>query len=430
MSVHTYIGARYVPRFMGTYDPTQIYEALDVVDNGSGTSYIARDTVPAGTPLTDTTHWFVYGAASGAIIQLQNDMIAAQGDIITLQGDMTTAQGDISSLQTGLAAIADIDKALNYDKWLFIYDSYGMEPTPAQSVSAFLPQLLHVNPANIETRYRSGAGFGNGLFESDCLDVSTWAATDQVHIVVVGGFNDGSYLLTHTGTELEAQFDSFYNAAKLKYPNSTIHVAFVAFETRAEAVNRGNRDALASALREYKLLPEHGMYYLKDCEYALRKVSLLDASGCHPTTAGGMSIAIAVANALMSGCGVTYDVNPKVTLTSSVGGAVDAATDCRMYMNEGVAGISMYLSMSGVSFGLTAVWQELATVLNPLFEGTEKLAFPCRFTYRAGGTIHVEYAELKYQDGKFYIRGTQSVSGIDILEIIGFNVTFPTDWTW
>ena len=81
MAIRQYIGARYVPRFLGTYDPTQIYDALDVVDNGSGTSYIARKTVPAGTPLTDTDHWFVYGAASGAIIQLQNDMIQAQNDI-------------------------------------------------------------------------------------------------------------------------------------------------------------------------------------------------------------------------------------------------------------------------------------------------------------------------------------------------------------
>lgn len=98
MAVHTYIGARYVPRFMGVYDPTQQYEALDVVDNGSGTSYIARDTVPPGTPLTDTSHWFVYGASSGAIVQLQNDMIQAQNDILAAQGDITQLQGDVSDL--------------------------------------------------------------------------------------------------------------------------------------------------------------------------------------------------------------------------------------------------------------------------------------------------------------------------------------------
>ena len=69
-----YIGARYVPRFMGTHDVTQTYETLDVVDNGLGTSYISKIPTPAGTPLTDTTHWAIYGATSGAIINLQNQI--------------------------------------------------------------------------------------------------------------------------------------------------------------------------------------------------------------------------------------------------------------------------------------------------------------------------------------------------------------------
>ena len=103
--VREYIGARYVPRFLGTYDPAAEYEALDVVDNGSGTSYIARKRVPAGTPLTTAEYWFLYGASSGAIIQLQNDMIAAQGDIINLQGDMTLAQGDITQIKLDITAL-------------------------------------------------------------------------------------------------------------------------------------------------------------------------------------------------------------------------------------------------------------------------------------------------------------------------------------
>lgn len=81
MAVHTYIGARYVPRFTGTYDPTQIYEALDVVDNGSGTSYIAKKQTPAGTPLTDTDYWFVYGSSSGAIINLQQQIDAIHDNL-------------------------------------------------------------------------------------------------------------------------------------------------------------------------------------------------------------------------------------------------------------------------------------------------------------------------------------------------------------
>lgn len=81
MAVRQYIGARYVPRFTGNYDVTQIYEALDVVDNGMGTSYISKKPTPAGTPLTDTEYWAVYGASSGAIIDLQNRMGIVENEL-------------------------------------------------------------------------------------------------------------------------------------------------------------------------------------------------------------------------------------------------------------------------------------------------------------------------------------------------------------
>lgn len=71
-----YTGARYMPKFMGNYDPTQEYEALSVVDNGLGTSYICGKPTPAGTPLTNLIYWHVYGSTSGAIINLQNQIDA------------------------------------------------------------------------------------------------------------------------------------------------------------------------------------------------------------------------------------------------------------------------------------------------------------------------------------------------------------------
>ena len=80
MEIRQYIGARYTPKFMGTYDNTQVYEALSVVDNGLGTSYICGKPTPAGTPLTDTEYWHIYGASSGAIINLQNQI----GDLTDL----------------------------------------------------------------------------------------------------------------------------------------------------------------------------------------------------------------------------------------------------------------------------------------------------------------------------------------------------------
>lgn len=100
MAVRQYIGARYVPKFMGTYDPTTDYEALSVVDNGMGTSYTSKKPTPAGTPLTDTDYWAVTGSLNGAIIQLQND-------VLQLQGDMTTLDAKVDSVKAN-PTVADL----------------------------------------------------------------------------------------------------------------------------------------------------------------------------------------------------------------------------------------------------------------------------------------------------------------------------------
>lgn len=91
-----YIGARYMPKFVGTYDATQAYEALSVVDNGMGTSYVSNKPVPPNTPLTDTEYWTFYGAVSGAIINLQNQ-IDDMND-----GDVTgSLQNQINNMNDG-----------------------------------------------------------------------------------------------------------------------------------------------------------------------------------------------------------------------------------------------------------------------------------------------------------------------------------------
>ena len=129
MAIREYVGARYVPRFTGLYDNTQQYDALDVVDNGMGTSYIAKKTVPAGTALTNTDYWFVYGASSGAIINLQdqiNDMNDGNVDG-SLQAQINAMKDPnvANSLQN---QIVSMDHAkltrIPYRKFLFMGDSY------------------------------------------------------------------------------------------------------------------------------------------------------------------------------------------------------------------------------------------------------------------------------------------------------------------
>ena len=74
MAIREYIGARYVPKFMGEYSPTTEYEALCVVDDGLGTSYTSKIPTPAGTPLTNTTYWALTGSLNGAILHLQDEI--------------------------------------------------------------------------------------------------------------------------------------------------------------------------------------------------------------------------------------------------------------------------------------------------------------------------------------------------------------------
>lgn len=101
-NVHQYVGARYVPRFIDEpWNDTTGYEALDVVNNGIGTSYIAKKPVPPGTPLSNREYWFVYGSTNGAIINLQNQIDAIVATFIyhivdTTETDITASLQDLA----------------------------------------------------------------------------------------------------------------------------------------------------------------------------------------------------------------------------------------------------------------------------------------------------------------------------------------------
>ncbi len=56
MAIKKYIGARYVPKFMGAWDKSSEYAALSVVYTNDQ-SYVSRKTVPANTEITNTEFW-------------------------------------------------------------------------------------------------------------------------------------------------------------------------------------------------------------------------------------------------------------------------------------------------------------------------------------------------------------------------------------
>ena len=192
-----YIGARYMPKFMGTYDATTAYEALSVVDNGMGTSYISNKPVPAGTPLTDSTYWVIYGASSGAILDLQERM-------------------------------ADVENVIQYEhtlrnrKFVLIGDSYALTYDDVVGWKDQFVTKLGLSSTDYYAACENGHGFYAG-FES-LLD--TLPNDDNVtDVLIIGGTNDIQYASANKAT-LISRIQSCVAKANTKYPYAKVHVGW------------------------------------------------------------------------------------------------------------------------------------------------------------------------------------------------------------
>lgn len=92
-----YIGARYVPKFDGTWVNNKTYEALTVVDY-LGDSYTSKKPVPVNTPPTDTDYWALTGAYNSQISNLATRVTdlenSLNGEIYIFKSSFDTATVD------------------------------------------------------------------------------------------------------------------------------------------------------------------------------------------------------------------------------------------------------------------------------------------------------------------------------------------------
>lgn len=332
MAIRQYIGARYVPRFTGTYDPTQIYEALDVVDNGSGTSYIARKNVPAGTPLTDTDYWFVYGASSGAIIALQNDMIQAQNDILTLQGAMTTAQGAIVTLQGNVSnLLSDVGLLTNKNRrYVLIADSFGTKPTAGNSWQSKFESI--VSPNDVYKLHEGSMGFvhaGSGGHTAETLLAANSASISDhdtiSDIVVLLGGNDVYY--NETLASVKAAISSLYTYVRTNYPNATLWLGYcnsAANFTVSQVYNHVNYIDAESQFA----ISHVNCKFVDGVQYIMHDPENVDSDLAHPVLRGSEYIGYAAAYVVLTGLPYRYyskrafSVTPVGSSTPVTGGIV------------------------------------------------------------------------------------------------------------
>lgn len=124
MTVRQYIGARYVPLFADPiqWDSTSSYEPLTVVMN-QGTSYVSKQSVPAGIDITNETYWLRWADYNAQLeeyirqVQTYSGQITALNEALPITDFDTdnTVKDAINALDTAIDARFDVIEA---DSWV------------------------------------------------------------------------------------------------------------------------------------------------------------------------------------------------------------------------------------------------------------------------------------------------------------------------
>ncbi len=291
--VREYVGARYVPKFMGTFDATQSYEALCVVDNGLGTSYISKIPTPAGTPLTNTTYWAVYGSSSGAIINLQNQIDNIENvEIPGINADIQTLTSRLNSAHT-----------LSEKKYVFVGDSYAASyDTLGCSWLRDFVNNYDIPATNYYDATYSGTGFTTTRTFKNNIEniINTITDPDDItDVVVLGGIND---VLYGTISDIGSAITDFCTYCRTQFPNAAISIGFVGNIINAHTEDMFNA---INIFIDYSKI--NSVNYLHNIEFVLRNkrymnlTHLVGGLAFHPNQYGTLTIARHLAECLLSG---------------------------------------------------------------------------------------------------------------------------------
>ena len=84
---NVYVGHRYVPKIMGDWDNTQIYEPLSIVQY-QGNSFTSRQYVPSGVEITNEEFWASTGNYNAQVEQYRQDVVNLGNDIKSFNDDI------------------------------------------------------------------------------------------------------------------------------------------------------------------------------------------------------------------------------------------------------------------------------------------------------------------------------------------------------
>lgn len=394
-----YIGSRYVPKFMGMYDVTQTYEALCVVDNGQGTSYITRKPTPAGTPLTDSDYWFIYGASSGAIINLQNQI------------------DDIND---------EIDNnVIKRHKYAIITDSYGisMETGGTSFPELFKTYMGLTTGVDFCWKYIAGAGFvANTVHFTDVIDAlyenmpSTMVPSDITDLIIAGGANDSS-ITNHS--QLQTAIENTIAYAKNKFPNAKIYIAPIA---GLGGIVR-KRNIFNNVVPYYLDCERFGAFPLHNVQYVMCKKSLFyeTVDPTHPNQNGQVAIAEALAAAITKGYNhIEYNVPFAFTPTDPYTITVTSA-------NANVNNDQITIELSGVRLNMSDIVVmsnpfKIADFTNDYVYGNN-MNYEVRINCAFGSGAGRHDVPIIFSNGSLYVSFKEDTVATQIVEVSAISIT-------
>jgi len=222
----------------------------------------------------------------------------------------TTVPPSAYTLRVTLHASTYVNNASKYfytlsesdaKKWVIIGDSYATGYTPDGSTTGWVPTTMAsigLTSSDYELICEGGAGFLNGGNQSaltfeGLLDTATLGKSEVGHILVCGGYNDYS----RTYAQMQTAFNSFYSAARAKYPFAKIQLGMVSYSTNSDI-----ESALLNATRLAFLgmNSNAGVEYLSGVEFSLSDDDM-STDGVHPKQIGATKVGMSVANAILTG---------------------------------------------------------------------------------------------------------------------------------
>lgn len=311
-------------------------------------------------------------------------------------------------------------------KFIFISDSYGINPSSTENWISYTAQFLGLDTTDYYSNAVNGARFnqtdpGQPNFISVLQDLEAEINDKDsiTDIIVLGGYNDRN-------ADVEAIKDGigiFTSYAKSKFKYATISIIHAAMST-----NYNDRLSLYSqSYPAYATCSDKGALYISGCEMGLHSKSYLRDDGLHPSALGSRALARKVANAIAYGTRSTigyetehYTLSENITSNMDVEVQVDLFTTITLFNTT-----FNFTTPIQLRFGLQTV---ICSFNNIIFGGNQNLtSYPVVGTITDNSNKRYDFIGLyQFNNGQLTLQyyGNETINNVVSIQTTPINMQF------